>query len=111
MWIKQRHAKEWKSLTSHQFFNTAEVYLPALVIKKRDEGFFDIQIANLNGQTHWSLVLEKVLYRVPPLYYLFSRWKQKMACLIVLFKRLFQNSSGASQYLIMYSCVFTQFNI
>ncbi len=91
VWVKHTYGKEWKSLSSHQFFNTAEVYLPALVIKKRDEGLFDIQTANLDGQTRWSLVVEKVLHRVCLFYTLFKRWK----LLLNLIKKIFDAKGEA----------------
>lgn len=64
IWIKSPHEYIWKSLSNHEFFDSAEVYLPALVIQKRREKLFDIQSAHLENKTLWELICEKIFYHL-----------------------------------------------
>ena len=54
IWVSQKGNKQWVSLSNHRFWNTAEVYLPALLIKKREEGLFEIRAARLDNKTSWQ---------------------------------------------------------
>ncbi len=63
MWIKGSSGYIWRSVSNHEFFDTGVVYLPALVIEKREQGLFDIEAACLENRTKWRLVCEKVVFR------------------------------------------------
>ncbi|NGX57924.1 MAG: hypothetical protein K940chlam3_00825 [Chlamydiae bacterium] len=63
IWVNTNDGRAWKSLSNHKFFETAEVYLPALVIHKRRGGLFSFETANLENKTLWNSICEKVLRR------------------------------------------------
>jgi len=63
IWIQKSTGHVWRSVSTHEFFDTGEVYLPALVIHKSLHGLFDISVADLNNRTTWRYLCEKVFYR------------------------------------------------
>jgi len=60
IWIKKSSGHVWRSVSNHEFFDTGEVYLPALVIHKSLEGLFLIQKADLMNRTTWWLICQKM---------------------------------------------------
>ncbi len=63
IWIRKSTGHVWRSVSNHEFFDTGEVYLPALVIHKSLKGLFAIEDANLHNQTTWWLICKKVFHR------------------------------------------------
>jgi len=64
IWIKKSTGYIWRSVSTHEFFDTGKVYLPALVIQKSLKGLFEYKEADLQNRTRWRLICEKVFYRM-----------------------------------------------
>jgi len=57
-YIVENGKKVWKSLNSHEFWQSAEVYLPALMVKKQKENLFDYDSVEIEGKSTWKKLLE-----------------------------------------------------